>query len=177
MGPVFQRFGGHPADTICKGNRWCRERLAVEVDNPKTAADRVAHLATRGVFAIKAVYSEKYTQESDPMADLAMNEAVVRAIARAASERNLRLAVHENFADRAAEAIDRGARILAHTPYSEMIQETPLLHRLVSDRIPVITTLWVAGPNFRDPANALWASRFEIRKANARALARSSTRW
>jgi imidazolonepropionase-like amidohydrolase len=164
---------GTPADTICGGDAWCRERLAVEVDDPETATHRVAELATRGVFAIIAVTSEEHALASDPTADRAMSEAVVRAIAEAANARNVRLAVHERFADRAAEAIDRGARILAHTPYSEPIRETPLLESLVSDRILMITTLWVAGPNFRDPTSATWASRFETRKANTRALARA----
>lgn len=170
MGPAFEGPGGHPAETICGGDAWCRANLAVEVDDPAVAADRARAIAEKGVIGLKAVYSGAIERIPGEAAQGDMDPAVLEAISGAANDRGLRLAVHENFADRALDAIERGARVLAHTPYSEPIAGTALLDRLVGDRIPMIPTLWVAGPPLRDPASELWASRFANRKANAKAL-------
>ncbi len=169
MGPVFQGPNGHPAETICGGDSWCRERLAVEVDDPSVAAQRARAILEQGVIGIKAVHSGGGERISEEAALVTMDLEVARAIAEAATERGLRLAVHENFVDRALAAVESVARVLVHTPY-EPIDRNSLLDRLVADRIPMITTLWVAGPPIRDPGSELWATRLATRKANAKML-------
>jgi imidazolonepropionase-like amidohydrolase len=170
LGPVVEGLGGHPAETICGGDAWCRAHLAVEVDDPAVATARVRAIAGKGIIGFKAVYSGPGERVAGKAAPGDMAPAVLDAIARAAHELGLRLAVHENYVDRALDAIERGARVLAHTPYSEPIAGTALLDRLVGDRSPTITTLWVAGPPLRDPTSELWARRLATRKANVKAL-------
>jgi len=108
MGPAFEGPGGHPAETICRGDAWCRAKLAVEVEDPAVAADRARAITEKGVIGLKAAYSGAIERTPGEAAQGDMDPAVLEAIASAAKERGLRVAVHENFADRAR--CDRAGR-------------------------------------------------------------------
>jgi len=63
-GPIFTAQGGHPAVTVCGylledgNNPWCREHLAVEVNDTIEARKAVDSLSRQGVDLIKMVYDD-----------------------------------------------------------------------------------------------------------------------
>lgn len=134
-GPVFTGPGGHPATTVCGGfPRFCRDLIAVEVDDVQIARARVRELAGAGVDAIKAVYHAMPNPASK------LGDDVLAAIAEEAELQGLPLIVHAGGAEDALRAVDLGAKRLVHPPLADLPERSRTTERLRRASIPFSTT-------------------------------------
>ena len=133
-GPVFTGPNGHPATTVCGGfPSFCRDLIAVEVDDAQIARARVRELAEAGVDAIKAVYQAF----GDPASKLA--DDVLAAIADEAQLHGLPLIVHAGPQD-ALRVVELGAKRLVHPPLVAAPERSRTVERLRGASIPFSTT-------------------------------------
>jgi imidazolonepropionase-like amidohydrolase len=143
-GPIFGAPDGHPAATVCQGDAFCRESVAVEVTDPDIARSGVRELADAGVNAIKAVYHQPGLPGLD--------DAVLQAIADEAEAQGLPFVVHELSFTSMITAAELGADRFAHTPHEDVVDPERARQLLGDAEIPISTTL--AGVSRRlKPAN------------------------
>lgn len=133
-GPAFGAPEGHPAATICRNNPYCREHLAVPVDDPALARARVAELAEAGVDFIKAVHQ---AGAHLPL----MDEEVIAAMAAEADARDVPFVVHGTFYSGMVRAAELGVDGFVHVPWRD--QADPVESRAVfaDAGIPIATTV------------------------------------
>ncbi len=150
-GPVFTGPGGHPATTVCGGfPSFCRDLIAIELDDAQVARARVRELAEAGVDAIKAVY-QTWGGPASKLAD-----DVLAAIADEAQLHGLPLVVHALPQD-ALRAVELGAKRLVHPPLVGAPERSRTVERLREASIPFSTTLQGGvGPEMLATMRALW---------------------
>jgi enamidase len=112
-GPTITAPGGHPADTIYKGNRYIIENATRQIADVNIAREEVRRLAEGGVDCVKAIYSD-----IDPMnithkvPKLSIN--VLEVIADEAHQHNLRLMVHTGSPMETMDSVKAGADSIEH---------------------------------------------------------------
>lgn len=117
-GPVFTAPGGHPAaGPVCgpwgerDANPWCREHMAVAVDDREQARDAVARLARQGVDHVKMVYDS-----IGPPGVEQLKADRVGEIVRTAHDHGLRAYGHVFGIPNAIQALEKGLDGFAHLP-------------------------------------------------------------
>jgi enamidase len=147
VGPTITAPGGHPADTIYKGNRYVIENATRQIADANIAREEVRGLAESGVDCIKAIYSDV-----DPMntthrvPKLSLN--VLEAIADEAHKHNLRLMVHTGSPKEAMDSVKSGADSIEHglLPGGDSSEFCDELVRMMLDRgtyfVPTIAIAW-----------------------------------
>lgn len=132
VGPVFTAPGGHPAGTLCRKNDWCRRSLAVEVQDPGVARQRVRDLVEAGVDGIKAAYSGRgpFPKIADP---------VFAALIEETQENGRRVFVHSTSPSDFLQARTLGANRFAHTPALGAFVDVPSVPSIISG-LPVSTS-------------------------------------
>jgi enamidase len=126
VGPMFTAPGGHPAGTLCSKNNWCSDTLAIQVEDPEIARQRVRELASRGVNAIKAAYGSAGPRP-------VLSDPVLAAIAAEAKANNLPFIIHSTSTDASLHAISLGATGLAHIPSATPFADTAAVAGALKD--------------------------------------------
>ncbi len=173
-GPVFTVPGGHPATTICGSDPWCRDRLAVEVDNAATARTKVRELREAGIDVVKVVNDGDLGVSMGPKLD----DAVLAAILDEAAELGLLSMVHANGVDDMLQAVRLGVRRLVHAPTRASVRGVtePLLEAAVmvattaSTHAAVIDDSGVARTPYGRPYAPRNRALLEQRLSNVRQL-------
>lgn len=111
VGPNFTVTGGHPAVTVCRNSRLCREMMPAEIDTPEEARRRVSALANAGADGIKAIYESR---NNGPK----LSNDALEALAAEAKAHGLHFIVHiasgEDQDEDARTAVRMGADRMAH---------------------------------------------------------------
>ena len=151
-GPVFTAYDGHLAVTVCRDNPWCRQRLAVEVDNREAARAKVREVAAAGVDAVKAVYGLGGPTDSG---EARMADDVLAAIAEDADRQQLPLIVHAMSMDAMLTVVDLGADRLVHPAFDRTLDINHAGSLLRDRGVPISTTVGVVrGEELRENALA-----------------------
>ncbi|HEY7761588.1 MAG TPA: amidohydrolase family protein [Actinomycetota bacterium] len=109
-GPMLTAPGGYP--TLAP---WAPDETGMVVDDGDGAAAAVAELAERGAVAIKV----SLNADAGPTP----SDAVLAAICDAAAERDLPVTAHAQGAGQVVRALGAGVGELAHTPWSEPLDD------------------------------------------------------
>jgi imidazolonepropionase-like amidohydrolase len=141
VGPVVCTTDGHPARTVCGGNRWCAERLAREVRTVAGVEAVVRELAEAKVDMIKMVH------DSGLRSPLALE--LIDAVVRSAHDRGLWAVVHAGSVSEAGEALRAGADRLVHPPALDTIQSEELATLLKPHGVSVASTLAISSVSDR----------------------------
>lgn len=112
-GPMLTAPGGYPTKAA-----WAPEGTGLEVADADGAAQAVADLATRGAVAIKV----SLNAEAGPTP----SDAVLAAICDAAGEHDLPVTAHAEGAGQVARALGAGVGELAHTPWTERLDDATI---------------------------------------------------
>ncbi|MEU4557074.1 amidohydrolase family protein [Actinoplanes sp. NPDC023936] len=144
-GPFLIAPGGYPSD-----RSWAPAGSWREITSPADAAVAVAEAASSGAGLIKVT-----AHAGGPM----LPPEEMRALVEAAHESGLEVVVHAEGPGTVAAALAAGADMLAHTPWSELLDDA--LVRDCAARMRWISTLDIHGWGDPDPAR-------EIAVANAR---------
>lgn len=129
-GPMLTAPGGYPTKEA-----WAPEGTGFEVPDPASAASAVADLAARGSVAIKV----SLNAEAGPTP----SDAVLTAICDAALEHDLPVTAHAQGRGQVERALGAGVRELAHTPWSERLEDSLLA--AAAERMRWISTLDIHG--------------------------------
>jgi len=113
-GPFHTAPGGYPC-----GRPWAPAGAVREVVDPDDARAAVAVAAHRGYDVVKIVLHDGLPLLADEP---------LRALVSAAHQAGLAVAVHVEGRGQTARAVEAGADILAHTPWSERVDDG-VLHR------------------------------------------------
>ncbi|UOQ59050.1 hydrolase [Leucobacter rhizosphaerae] len=106
-GPFHTAPGGYPS-----GRAWAPDAAIVSVDAPESAVTAVAAVSARGGLGVKIALHAGMPLLPDPQ---------LRALIDAAHAAGLRAFVHAEGAGQAARAIDLGADVLVHVPWTERL--------------------------------------------------------
>lgn len=146
-GPTITAVGGHPVNTIYKGNRYIIENATRQIDNVDFAREEVRRLADGGVDCIKAIYSD-----INPMNIIhkvpRLSFDVLEAIADEAHQQNLRLMVHTGSLDEAKDSVKAGADSIEHglLPGGDSNDFDDELVKMMLDRrtyfVPTLAIAW-----------------------------------
>lgn len=154
-GPTITAPGGHPADTIYKGNRYIIKNAVRQIADANIAREEVRRLAEGGVDCIKAIYSD-----IDPMnithkvPKLSLN--VLEAIADEAHQHQLKLMVHTGSPKEAMDSVKAGADSIEHglLPGGDSTEFDDELVKIMLDRetyfVPTLATAWVYKDTYPD---------------------------
>ncbi|MFI5491454.1 amidohydrolase family protein [Actinoplanes sp. NPDC051859] len=128
-GPFLTAPGGYPSD-----RSWAPAGSCRVVQSAADAADAVAEAHAGGASLIKAT-----AHAGGPM----LPHATLGAVVAAAHDRSLPVVVHAEGPDTVAAALDAGADLLAHTPWTERLDDGLL--RACAARMTWISTLDIHG--------------------------------
>jgi len=129
-GPMLTAPGGYPI-----GAPWAPPGTGLEIDDAAAASAAVADLASRGAVAIKV----SLNAEAGPTP----SDTVLTSICDAAAERDLPVTAHAQGVGQVARALGAGVSELAHTPWSERLDDTTLA--AAADRMRWVSTLDIHG--------------------------------
>ena len=132
-GSIFTAPNSHPAVTSCRSDPFCRQSVAIEVDDPDVARAHVRRLSDAGVDFIKAVH-----HTAARMPDL--DDDVLAAIAAEAEKCEIPLVVHDPFFTGMIKGAQLGVDGFVHTPYRD-IGDVAAAEYLADAGIPVTTTV------------------------------------
>ncbi len=124
-GPFLTATGGYPS-----GRVWAPPAAVLEVASPEAGADAVRRLAGAGVSMIKIAL-----HTAMPLLD----DATLYALVATAHGHGLPVVVHAEGADQPARALAAGADALAHTPWTERLDDA-LVAELAAG-LSIISTL------------------------------------
>ncbi|KAA1419774.1 hypothetical protein FE697_017855 [Mumia zhuanghuii] len=127
VGAFLTAPGGYPSDRA-----WCPDGAVREVRSPAEAADAIDEQVSFGASAIKVTLN----REAGPVPD----GPTLGALVHAAGERGVPVVAHVEGSGTAELAIGAGVDVLAHTPWSERLDDT-LVREAVSRGQRWITTL------------------------------------
>ena len=130
VGPMLTAPGGYPTREA-----WAPEGTGLEIDEAATAAATVADLAAKGAIAIKV----SLNAEAGPTP----SDAVLSAICDAALERDLPVTAHAQGRGQVERALGAGIGELAHTPWSERLDDSTLA--AAAARMRWVSTLDIHG--------------------------------
>lgn len=111
-GPFHTAVGGYP-----KGRSWAPDAAVREVPDVAAAAAAVRALAPYDVCGVKIALNTDM-----PLLD----DAVLRALVAAAHDAGLPALVHAEGPGQAGRAVDAGADVLVHAPWSERVPDEVL---------------------------------------------------
>jgi imidazolonepropionase-like amidohydrolase len=129
-GPFLTVPGGYPTR-----QEWAPTGIAVEVDDPRSAAEAVESLVPRRPATIKVVLNS----EAGPV----MDDATLRTVVRTAADHGIPVTAHTQGPGQTLRAYRAGVRVLAHTPWTETLPD-----ELISDlarSTTIISTLDIHG--------------------------------
>jgi imidazolonepropionase-like amidohydrolase len=112
-GPIPSSPGGHPATTVCRNNPFCRQTVALEVENEEQGRQAVRQLARAKVDAVKVVVDDVFTKVP-PLSD-----ALVAALIDETHRNGLRIIAHVSVTDDVSTAkrlAELGLDEFAHLP-------------------------------------------------------------
>ena len=130
VGPMLTAPGGYPT-----GEAWAPERTGLEVADPASAVSAVGDLAARGAVAIKV----SLNAEAGPTP----SDAVLSAICGTALEHDLPVTAHAQGRGQVERALGAGVAELAHTPWSERLDDSTLA--AAAARMRWVSTLDIHG--------------------------------
>ncbi len=110
VGPMLTAPGGYPTQAS-----WAPAGTGLEVADTEAAGAAVVDLATRGAVAIKV----SLNAEAGPTP----SDAVLAAICDAAAEHEVPVTAHTQGAGQVARALGAGVGELAHTPWTERLDD------------------------------------------------------
>jgi len=113
VGPMLTAPGGYPTQAS-----WAPAGTGLEVADTETAAVAVADLAARGAVAIKV----SLNAEAGPTP----SDAVLTEICDAAAGHELPVTAHAQGAGQVARALGAGVGELAHTPWTERLDDATI---------------------------------------------------
>jgi len=152
-GPVVTAPGGYPSRS------WGAAGFAAFASSPEAAGRLVRDLAADGADLIKIALEPGpgWPVPSPP---------VVRAVVDAAHRAGLAVTAHALRSEMVARALDAGVDELAHVPARRLPE--PLVHRIATAGIPVVSTLqaFFSGGDGRDAA----ANAADLHRAGVRLL-------
>jgi imidazolonepropionase-like amidohydrolase len=142
-GAIPSSPGGHPATTVCRNNPFCRQTVALEVENDEGARQAVRQLARAKVDAVKVVVDDFFTK-APPLSD-----ALVGALIDETHRNGLRIIAHVTVTDdvsRAKRLAELGLDEFAHLPIN--LRNVPGLNEasqiaaaVAGRKVPVTTTV------------------------------------
>jgi imidazolonepropionase-like amidohydrolase len=112
-GPMLTAPGGYPTRAA-----WAPEGTGLEVADGEAAAQAVANLSARGAVAIKV----SLNADAGPTP----TDAVLAAICEAAALHDLPVTAHAEGAGQVARALGAGVGELAHTPWTERLDDATI---------------------------------------------------
>ena len=130
VGPMLTAPGGYPTKEA-----WAPEGTGLEVADAEHAAAVVADLVGRGAAAIKVSLND----EAGPTP----SDAVLSAICDAATEHDLVVTAHAQGRGQVERALGAGVGELAHTPWSERLDDSTLA--AAASRMRWVSTLDIHG--------------------------------
>ena len=134
-GPFHTAPGGYPS-----GRPWAPDRAVRQVGSPADAERAVAEAASYGVDAVKIAL-----HTGMPLLD----DATLRALVAAAHAHVLPAMVHAEGPGQAARAIDAGADVLVHAPWTELVPDDVLRRGAGTTWV---STLAIHGPREQETA-------------------------
>ncbi|WP_433826483.1 amidohydrolase family protein [Actinoplanes sp. CA-015351] len=138
-GPFLIAPGGYPSD-----RPWAPAGSWREINSPADAGVAVAEARSSGATLIKVT-----AHVGGPM----LPQDTLRALVSAAHASGLEVVMHAEGAGTVAAALAAGADILAHTPWTERLDEA--LTRACASRMRWISTLDIHGWGDPDPAREI----------------------
>lgn len=129
-GPMLTAPGGYPTQAS-----WAPEGTGLEVEDADAAAAAVAALAARGAVAIKV----SLNADAGPTP----SDAVLSAICDAAHAHDLPVTAHAQGRGEVARALGAGVEELAHTPWTERLDDSTLA--AAAERMRWVSTLDIHG--------------------------------
>jgi imidazolonepropionase-like amidohydrolase len=129
-GPMLTAPNGYPTRSS-----WAPDGTGLEIDDAEAAVAAVADLASRGAVAIKV----SLNAEAGPTP----TDAVLAAICDAAAEHELPVTAHAQGTGQVARALGAGITELAHTPWSERLDDATIA--AAADRMRWVSTLDIHG--------------------------------
>ena len=130
VGPMLTAPGGYPTREA-----WAPEGTGLELADPASAVSAVEDLAARGAVAIKV----SLNAEAGPTP----SDAVLSAICDAALEHDLPVTAHAQGRGQVERALGAGVAELAHTPWSERLDDSTLA--AAAARMRWVSTLDIHG--------------------------------
>ena len=112
-GPMLTAPGGYPTQEA-----WAPEGTGIGIDDAASAGAIVAELAARGSAVIKVALNA----DAGPTP----SDSVLAAICDAAAEHGLSVTAHAQGAGQVARALGAGVAELAHTPWSERLDDATI---------------------------------------------------
>jgi imidazolonepropionase-like amidohydrolase len=109
-GQMLHAPGDHPATTLCRGNRYCKRKLAASVSSDTQARARVRKLVSEGVDMIKVVHD----RELRPRTVIA--DSLIKAIADESMLLRVPVVLHTREAHDLVRLARLGIRRVVHTP-------------------------------------------------------------
>lgn len=129
-GPFLTAPGGYPTR-----QEWAPEGIAWELSGPEDAERKVGLLAPHHPCTVKVALNT----EAGPTVD----DATLAAVVRCAHEHRLPVTAHTEGAGQAERAAEAGVDELAHTPFSEPLDDR-LLDRLAAT-VDIVSTIDIHG--------------------------------
>lgn len=129
-GPILTAVRGYPSD-----REWMPQAGVLELSSAAHAEASIAMLAERGCALIKVA--------SNSTAGPVPSDAVLAAIVAAAHARSLQVVAHAEGAGEAMRMLSAGVDALAHTPFSEVLDDAQL--RAMARSCAWISTLDIHG--------------------------------
>jgi imidazolonepropionase-like amidohydrolase len=143
-GPAVTAPGGHPIPTVCRENRFCRQRAVREVANEEQARQVVRELTeARGVDQLKVVID--HGQSPAP------SRALLAAIVDETHRTGRRIVAHASGTERTSDQLGTGVDELVHMPWA-MAQDNADLVAMLADRKLRVTTTVSNFEAFSGPA-------------------------
>jgi imidazolonepropionase-like amidohydrolase len=136
-GPMLTAPGGYPTRAA-----WAPEGTGLELSDGEAAAQAVADLAARGAVAIKV----SLNADAGPTP----TDAVLAAICEAATLHDLPVTAHAEGAGQVARALGAGVDELAHTPWTERLDDATIAAAAARQRW--VSTLDIHGFGRETPA-------------------------
>ena len=109
-GRMLHAPNDHPASTLCRGNRYCRHKLAAAVTDEAEARVQVARLVDAGADVIKAVHDRELNHR------VIIDDALITAMADAARQAKVPFVLHTRDAEDFLRLAKQGVRRMVHTP-------------------------------------------------------------
>ncbi|WP_217181096.1 hypothetical protein [Streptomyces sp. AC495_CC817] len=131
-GAFLTPVGGYPSD-----RSWAPAGSVRELSTPAEAASAVAEMAEAGATRVKVA--------SNSTAGPVFDDEVFRAIVAAAGSRGLPVVAHAEGAGQARRAARLGARMLAHSPFTERLTDAE-----ISEQVASVT--WISTLSIHDTA-------------------------
>ena len=129
-GPFLTAPGGYPSR-----QPWAPPLVAIEIDDPAAASRAVRSLAAHHPATIKVTLNS----QAGPVVD----DATLRAIVRAAGAHRIPVTAHTQGPGQTRRAQLAGVRVLAHTPWTELLDDQ-LIADLARDTT-IISTIDIHG--------------------------------